>query len=240
MRILIIPDIHLKPHIFDMAEAVPTNRYDAIGCLGDIADDWEADISDYEATYKRALNFAREHKNNIFWCYGNHDISYIFSHSHGIKLLESGYNYMATQITEFFLEQLKEILGDNLQVIHRIDSTLISHAGLTEKYARFIMDDVGGTIDDIIHKVNVQVNPKNIKDLWNEFSPIWARPQYDKRIRMYKDFCQIVGHTPVNRAFLDCNVLTLDTFSTDHQGIPIGDSTLYIVDTETFTYQAAI
>lgn len=236
MRILIVPDVHLKPCIYDMADEIAVNKYDAIACLGDVADDWGADVSSYTSTYVRAIAFAEKHKNNIFWCYGNHDISYIFSHR--VKLIESGYNYMASEISEGFLGQLKEILGANLRVIHRIDNTLISHAGLTEYYARYIMNDVGGTIEDILDKINAQIDPNTIKKLWNDSSPIWARPQIEKMC-MYKDFYQVVGHTPVRSAFLDGNILSLDVFSTDRHGLPIGNKKLYIVDTETLEYQMA-
>ena len=49
MKILVIPDIHLKSWIFDIAR--------------------------YRDTFDRAIRFARENPDTL-WCYGNHDVSY--------------------------------------------------------------------------------------------------------------------------------------------------------------------
>ena len=35
-RVLVIPDVHLKPWIFDMADRVDENSYDDIVILGDL------------------------------------------------------------------------------------------------------------------------------------------------------------------------------------------------------------
>ena len=40
-KAFVIPDIHLKPWIFDRAEEeFPKGEYDKIVCLGDLVDDW--------------------------------------------------------------------------------------------------------------------------------------------------------------------------------------------------------
>ena len=39
-RVLVIPDVHLKPWIFDEAEKVDKNSYEDIVVLGDLVDDW--------------------------------------------------------------------------------------------------------------------------------------------------------------------------------------------------------
>lgn len=41
-KVFVIPDVHLKPWMFDMAEKkMKTAKYDRIVILGDIVDDWE-------------------------------------------------------------------------------------------------------------------------------------------------------------------------------------------------------
>ena len=73
VKILVIPDIHLKPWIFDRAEEIlRAGKADMAVCLMDIADDWnkEYDLTSYEQTYDAAISFAREFP-DTFWCYGN-------------------------------------------------------------------------------------------------------------------------------------------------------------------------
>ena len=42
MKILIIPDVHLKPHIIDeAAQCMCSGNYDIAVFLGDFVDDWE-------------------------------------------------------------------------------------------------------------------------------------------------------------------------------------------------------
>ena len=90
MRILVIPDIHLKSWIFDRAEEIMrSGKADRAVCLMDIPDDWdmELDIARYRDTFDRAIRFARENPDTL-WCYGNHDVSYPWGK------LETGYIHM--------------------------------------------------------------------------------------------------------------------------------------------------
>ena len=62
-RILVIPDIHLKPELFDYAEKIlKDGKADRAVCLMDIPDDWncEIHINKYENTYDRAIKFAKD------------------------------------------------------------------------------------------------------------------------------------------------------------------------------------
>lgn len=237
-RILVIPDVHLKPEMFDYADDVDAKEYDNICCLGDVADDWQtSSLNDYKDTYDRALAFAREHS-TMLWCYGNHDISYLFS-SFNITFLEPGFNYWAAYEAESFLRMLKLILGPQLEVVHRIDNTIFSHAGVSDS---FVMREIGNKteINEVISKINRMVTPEYISHLWEDDSPLWVRPQYDAEIQMYNDCFQVVGHTPVKEAMLCDNVLSLDTFSTNRRGKQIGNEKMYIVDTQSFEYEMVI
>ena len=89
MKVLVIPDVHLKPWMFDRAENVIQKRkVDNIVCLMDIPDDWgqERNVGLYAETYDRVIAFARNHPASL-WCYGNHDLSYMW------RAMESGYSY---------------------------------------------------------------------------------------------------------------------------------------------------
>lgn len=68
-------------------------------------------------------------------------------------------------------------------------------------------------------------------ELWQDDSPIWARPQFGE-MRLYpQDVFQVVGHTPVRTALEEGNLLTLDNFSTYRDGRPIGDERFVWIDT---------
>ena len=55
MKVLIIPDVHLKPEIFDQAMTIMENSdVEMAVCVGDIADDWyhENDVKLYESSLR--------------------------------------------------------------------------------------------------------------------------------------------------------------------------------------------
>ena len=85
-RVLVIPDIHLKPWIFDEAEKVNKDSYDDIVILGDIVDDWGKgnNLDLYRETLDRAVEFGKTYEQSL-WCYGNHDVSYLWD------AMESGF-----------------------------------------------------------------------------------------------------------------------------------------------------
>ena len=223
-KTFIIPDIHLKPWIFDRAEEeLARAEYDSIVCLGDLVDDWnqETNLRLYRETFETAVRFIGRHP-NIFFCYGNHDISYVW------EALETGYSGAARNTVLDGLSMLKEALPHgNLAFIHRIDEVLFSHAGLTEAFVSHFFPDFKGSLDELVERLN----ELGMEELWCDASPIWARPQYG-RIELYpKGMLQVVGHTPVSETDYFDGLLTVDNFSTYRDGIPIGDQRFVWVDT---------
>ena len=224
-RVLVIPDVHLKPWIFDEAEKVDKNSYEDIVVLGDLVDDWGKgnDLDAYEETLKRAAEFGKEHGESL-WCYGNHDVSYLWD------AMESGYSVQARITVIEGITKLERILEDRYKFVHRIDNALFSHAGVTET---FVLHSCGYHVKEI-EDILAKINRMGKQELWRDSSPIWARPQADF-YRMFRDdlFYQVVGHTPVEEPLDACGVLTLDLFSTYSNGDPYGNQKLYIVDTMT-------
>ena len=224
-RVLVIPDVHLKPWIFDEAEKVDKNSYEDIVVLGDLVDDWGKgnDLDAYEETLKRAAEFGKEHGESL-WCYGNHDVSYLWD------VMESGYSVQARITVIEGITKLERILEDRYKFVHRIDNVLFSHAGVTET---FVLHSCGYHVKEI-EDILAKINRMGKQELWRDSSPIWARPQADF-YRMFRDdlFYQVVGHTPVEEPLDACGVLTLDLFSTYSNGDPYGNQKLYIVDTMT-------
>lgn len=76
-KILVIPDTHLKPKIFDLADKIMReHKVDYAVQLGDNFDDFYCFEPEYKKHYARMEQFAKDHPNAI-WLYGNHEISYI-------------------------------------------------------------------------------------------------------------------------------------------------------------------
>lgn len=230
-RVLVIPDVHLKPWIFDEAEKVDKSSYEDIVVLGDLVDDWGKgnDIDSYEETLKRAAEFGKEHGESL-WCYGNHDVSYLWD------AMESGYSVQARITVIEGITKLERILEDRYKFVHRIDNVLFSHAGVTEA---FVLHSCGYHVKEI-EDILAKINRMGKQELWRDSSPIWARPQADF-YRMFRDdlLYQVVGHTPVEEPLDACGVLTLDLFSTYSNGDPFGNQKLYIVDTLTRKFEEA-
>lgn len=226
MKIVVIPDIHLKPRHFDRADKIlASGQADACVQMGDLVDDWgeEHNIGLYERTLKRAIKFKEDHPETL-WVTGNHDFGYLRS-DYGPR--ESGYSKIAEPFVRPLFRQLPQ------QILHIVDGVFFTHAGLTQEWVdRQKLLVAAGWSDfepvDLLTLVNIAAPD----DLWVEDSPIWARPQVDEYI-MYPAKLQVVGHTPVKTAGQDNGVLSTDTLSADRRGVPIGDQRLVIVDTET-------
>ena len=230
-----IPDVHLKPYMFeDASKLMRRGVADKAVCLMDIADDWdkESNLNLYEVTYDKAIEFAKEFPETL-WCYGNHDYSYLHLYR------ETGFSYMAIDTVQRKLAELQKALPDEKQlaIIHRIDKVLFMHGGLTRK---FVYENVPikdeDDIDDVIERINQLPHYK----LWDDDSPLWARPQ-ESNIEMYMpgQYTQVVGHTPVRDIQENGSVISCDTFSTYRNGYPIGTCVYPIVDTETGKYTIA-
>ncbi|MBR3735955.1 MAG: hypothetical protein IKN07_08735, partial [Lachnospiraceae bacterium] len=84
------------------------------------------------------------------------------------------------------------------------------------------------------------VNGMGPEDIWNDASPIWARPEnrfgfYRGFLTKNEDYLQVVGHTPVERPEYreKDGILMTDVFSTYRDGSSIGTNQFVWVDTET-------
>ena len=68
MKVLVIPDIHLKTWIFDRAETIlKAGKADRAVCLTDMPDDWDMEfqIERYRETFNRAIAFAASTASSI-------------------------------------------------------------------------------------------------------------------------------------------------------------------------------
>lgn len=233
MLVLIIPDVHLKPMMFDRAEEILTEYHvDRVVCLMDIADDWgqQANLAFYVETYNRAIQFAKAHPDSL-WCYGNHDISYIWQKN------ETGYSSIARETVVERLKTLQECLSDKKQVtyIHRIDNVLFCHGGISNDFVHTHMEYV----DELSVKETLDaINHFGRKQMWTGNSPIWLRPQYEREPLWHgSDFLQVVGHTPMKQITRERNLLSCDVFSTDFRRGRLGPWEYPLLDTETWEWK---
>ena len=232
MKALVIPDVHLKPWMFDRAaEIMKTGIAEKAICLMDIPDEWnqERNLDLYMQTFDAAIRFQNEYPDTL-WCYGNHDLSYVWLQQ------ESGFSSFAIPTVNEKLKNLRNALPDENQMtyIHKIDNVLFLHGGLTHPFVKYYASDVDyDDTDAVIEKIN----SLGRREMWDDASPLWFRPQYYYE-KMYRgdDILQVVGHTPVEKISLEDNILSCDVFSTYRTLDPIGTQEFLLIDTETWEY----
>ena len=226
MKILVIPDVHLKPWVITgAAELMKTGKYDKAVFLGDIADDFgqKGNLNLYEETFDTLEDFMKAFPQSLF-CYGNHDVSYLW------KKPETGYSTMAEDLVARRVNGLLTQFGkERIKFIHKIDNVVFSHAGLTRE---FLLHYISGnpSMDEIIDIINNNL-PEGA--LWNDSSILWARPG---TYTFYAKGClQVAGHTPVKTITQYCgmDLIVCDTFSTHRDGRPYGNKKYLCIDTIT-------
>ena len=232
MKVLVIPDIHLKPYMFQRAaELMEKGEAEQAVCLMDIPDDWdnEYNIGLYVETFDAAIGFAEKYPYTL-WSYGNHDLCYMWNER------ESGYSAAASWTVQEKLLELKRTLpeGNEIRYIQKIDNVLFCHGGLMNYFVRHVVPS--SKYHDVDEAVRI-INGLHHDYMWNDASPIWHRPQYSPA-RMYKPrkLLQVVGHTPVDRIYRNGNVISCDVFSTYRDGRPIGTKEFTVIDTKTWEF----
>ena len=234
VKILIIPDIHLKPWIFDRAEEILKNKKaDMAVCLMDIADDFGQmyNVDLYIQTYDRAIQFAKDFSDTK-WCYGNHDLSYIW------LLQESGFSHIAKWTVNEKMNALEKAVGENgdeIRYVWKLGNILFSHGGVSQVFADFhFRKQEQEDVDYIVY----EINKMGEEDIWNNYSPIWFRPQ-NSTLPMFKsgEIFQVIGHTPEKLITKTGDYLSTDVFSLDTKRKPYGEQAFAIIDTETLDYE---
>jgi hypothetical protein len=235
-RVLIIPDIHLKPQLFDRAEKILlSGQADFAIQLGDLVDDWkkEYDFVLYANTMSRAIGFHKKFPSTL-WCMGNHDFGY-YDVSYGRK--ESGHSRAQEDIMRDSLYEFAKA-GIVQEVIHIVGNVIFSHAGLTHDWVQRQFNLLGVSREPNNSGLLRIVNYASRDELWSENSPLWARPQFTHET-LYGNKLQVVGHTPLPHVKLDNNLLSTDVFSTFPSGASIGEERFVIVDTQDGSWEYA-
>lgn len=196
-KVLAVGDIHTKMWIIEAVTKL-VNQYDSIVFVGDYADDWVSEPCQTIETWRRLKMLTSLYPDKVKAVVGNHDFAYTMEK---IRPQSSGYN----QVTQLMLNapenrDLKTWVK-NLPVQLDIDGVTYTHAGR----------DVNWNTSTDEHF------------LWGNDSPIWNRPDGT----VYGPEAQVFGHTPqLTCTEIEDNIWCIDTFSTYHDGTPIGDQTV--------------
>lgn len=206
-NVLAIGDIHTKIWIIEKVAKV-MREYDNVIFCGDYADDFSASPQDTINTWNALKDLQTKNHNKVELAMGNHDYIYV----NNTPSMQSGYNPL-THVWSDAPENknLKEWLT-KLPVIIQIDGVTYSHAGIANEWS----------------------GAKDVAGLWNNVSPLWARPGSGIT---YKDRPQVFGHTPSETCYeVKRGVWCIDTFSTMPDGTPFGDgSMLQVIDGKEFS-----
>jgi hypothetical protein len=230
VKVLVIPDVHLKPEMFDQADSImKRGAAECAACLMDIPDDWgqELNIDLYINTFDAAIKFAKKYPDTR-WVYGNHDLSYLWNKR------ESGYSSFAADTVCRKLAELQRALPEEneMRYIHRIDNVAFCHGGIMDFFVKkFVSASEEKDIDEVIEALNSLSN----EEMWKDISPIWFRPQLSGS-ELYKEgeLLQVVGHTPVKEVYKIHSLVSCDVFSTYRDGTAIGKREFLVIDTKTW------
>lgn len=216
MKVLVIPDIHLKLEIINRArEIMFSKQADLAMFLGDFFDDWgfEGNREAYSEITDMLIDFHKQFPSKM--CWGNHELAYIYERPC------SGTDVNNLFVNQYHAKRIGQEFGNDAAVIHKIDHTLFSHAGLTNCFVERYMSrerNLGLNDKELLTRINELVGVRDNR-LINNASPVWARPQDDYRVAffedlsLYGDYRQVVGHTPCAEILQEGNLLTVDNFS---------------------------
>jgi hypothetical protein len=209
-KILAVGDVHAKQWmIYEIAELV--DLYDKIIFVGDYSDNFNTAPTHSLATWRLIRQLMQSEPDKVHAVIGNHDYAYIRPEIAGRS---SGWNPVTfTLLNTPEKKPLKEWLL-SLPYKIELDGVTFSHAGITNEWDG----------DDSVY------------GLWNDTSPIWARPPQLGGNSTYKNTPQVIGHNPSKEIWNpEPHVWCIDTFSEDQNNKPIGDQTvLEIIDGKEF------
>ena len=236
MRILVVPDIHLKTWIIEAAEQVIMAEHpDKVVFLGDLVDDFGCKNNKvaYIQTVDAVIAFFQKHS-EAYLCLGNHEASYLWNK----ETNATAYHARTVAKEQCYRLARERILQERFRIAFLFDGVIFSHAGVSSAFVRaYVGDPDTLSAERIVRKIN----QLGVDELWQYGSPIWYRPTciagWDE---LYGDnkILQVTGHTPMETIKQENNLVCCDTFSTYPNHKPIGDQTFCLVDTETKTWKA--
>lgn len=250
MKMLVIPDVHLKPWMFEKAdEIMQTGVADNAISLGDLPDDLKCKNNTelYNETFDAAEMFADKYPDSL-WIIGNHEASYIWNEwqskkaYHALKTAEE-------RVVRFYHMLTYGSDKNRLAYAYHMDKVIFSHAGITDIWIGQLQrnhpnSEVDwGDVDQALDHINMLHKP----DLWNMWSLLWARPQAEYRfgetgeLYMADRYIQVVGHTPMKEITQEGEhgeLISCDVFALDQKKKPFGSQEFLVIDTVTGDWES--
>lgn len=229
-KVLVLSDVHMKLELLDkVAQLLNRNPNWLCVSVGDLWDDWNRPLEDYEKFAKAWRKFLDKYGDRLYFCWGNHDYGYWSYPGH-----HSGYMADAKDIVRNTLTYMCLLMSERVQVTHFMDKAIFSHAGITPNLLEEYKAEIQKRIDrSFLEWINYDLSPER---LWHEDSPLWHRPSDTYRKNTFNpSFLQVVGHTPMPTIVhtVEDHILYTDTWSTDSRHNLLGDKSLVVVETET-------
>ena len=215
-RVLVIPDTHLKPKMFDLADKIMCERkVDYAVQLGDNLDDFYCYDDQYRRHNARMVAFYHEHPETI-WLWGNHEASYILDRP------VTGNIYAGKEYAKLYQENFGP------KFAHLDGKVVFSHAGIFQEFVDNNNLSDCKTAKELVDRIN----KLDLSAFWRDDSPLWARPQYDRLTSpsVLNGYLQVVGHTPLRDISEKDGIVSVDVFSTNW-GKKVGVEKMIIVDT---------
>jgi hypothetical protein len=210
MKILAVGDVHTKQWmLYEIAELV--DLYDHVVFVGDYADNFNTAPTHSLATWRLLKQLVESNPKKVHAVIGNHDYAYIHPEIAGRS---SGWHPVTfTLLNDPNNKALKKFLL-SLPYKFELDGVTFSHAGITNEWD----------------------GDEGVYGLWNDASPIWARPPKLGGNVTYKNIPQVIGHNPSETIWNpEPHVWCIDTFSETPNNESIGDKTvLEIIDGKEF------
>lgn len=215
-KILVIPDTHLKPKMFDLADKIMAEHpVDYAVQLGDNVDDFYCYDDHYQAHYARMSKFHHDHPDTV-WLWGNHEVSYILDRP------VTGNIHAGKEYAYLYRENF------NPKIAHLDGKVIFSHAGIFQEFINQNHLTQPQTASELIQKIN----QLDLSTFLHDDSPLWARPQFRQLTfpGVLSGYLQVVGHTPTKTISELNGIISTDAFSTNW-GKQIGLEQMIIINT---------
>lgn len=232
MKIVVIADLH---GISLWKDIVSKNKdADKVVFLGDYFDSFDIPGIDQIFNFKKIIEYKNTSNSEVTLLIGNHDCHYF------PEIGYTGTSGYQNKISVY----INQIIQDNrmhLQIAHKIDNFLFTHAGVSDVFMNQTFGDNNWNIDNIDFELNelFKYKPKSFDFNGLEPSgdnmcqtPIWIRPRSlmkaNKDSKIKNKYIQVVGHTKVTQ--IDVKGLStgdryyfIDCLSTSGQYMVIND-----------------